>query len=177
MNFFQATFDLVDRILASYVFDTATKVISFISPIFTSLLIVWIAIWGYLMMFGKVNEPLQEGVFRILRISFIMAIGLTVGTYTDVVVKLLSQGPEELATVVTGGVSTSVSSALDSLFTQVFEVSESAWDMGSILDSNFGMYLIALLVLAFGGVLTCIVAFLILLSKIMTTVLLAIGPL
>ncbi|HCE4720480.1 TPA: type IV secretion system protein [Vibrio parahaemolyticus] len=177
MNFFQATFDLVDRILASYVSDTATNIISFISPIFTSLLIVWIAIWGYLMMFGKVSEPLQEGVFRILRVGFIMALGLTIGTYTEVVVKLLSQGPEELATVVTGGVSTSVSSALDSLFSQVFEVSESAWHMGGILDANFGMYLIALLVLAFGGVLTCVVAFLILLSKVMTTVLLAIGPL
>ncbi|WP_175548477.1 type IV secretion system protein, partial [Vibrio parahaemolyticus] len=75
MNFFQATFDLVDRILASYVSDTATNIISFISPIFTSLLIVWIAIWGYLMMFGKVSEPLQEGVFRILRVGFIMALG------------------------------------------------------------------------------------------------------
>ncbi|NMU82432.1 type IV secretion protein, partial [Vibrio parahaemolyticus] len=67
--------------------------------------------------------------------------------------------------------------ALDSLFSQVFEVSEAAWDMGGILDANFGMYLIAIFVLAFGGVLTCVVAFLILLSKIMTTVLLAVGPL
>lgn len=177
MNFFQATFDLVDRILASYISDTATNIISFLSPIFSSLLIIWIAIWGYLMMFGKVSEPLQEGVFRILRIGFIMTLGLTIGTYNNVVVQLLSQGPEELAAVVSGGASTSMSSALDSLFSQVFEVSEAAWDMGGILDANFGMYLIALFVLAFGGVLTCVVAFLILLSKVMTTVLLAIGPL
>ncbi|MBT0110606.1 type IV secretion system protein [Vibrio alginolyticus] len=177
MNFFQATFDLVDRALEGYVFDTATNIISFISPIFTSLLIIWIAIWGYLMMFGKVNEPLQEGVFRILRIGFIISLGLTIGTYTDIVVNVLSQGPEEISKVVTGGESTSVSSALDSLFSQIFEVSEAAWDKGSILDANFGMYLIAICVLAFGGVLTCVVAFLILLSKIMTAVLLAIGPL
>ncbi|MBE3744965.1 type IV secretion system protein, partial [Vibrio parahaemolyticus] len=75
MNFFQATFDLVDRSLDSYISDTATNVISFISPIFTSMLIIWITIWGYMMMLGRVNEPLQEGVFRILRIGFIMALG------------------------------------------------------------------------------------------------------
>lgn len=177
MNFFQATFELVDRSLDSYISDTATNVISFISPIFTSMLIIWITIWGYMMMLGRVNEPLQEGVFRILRIGFIMALGLTIGTYNDVVVGVLSQGPEKLASVITGGGGESVPFALDLLFSQVFEVSEAAWDMGGILDANFGMYLIAIFVLAFGGVLTCVVAFLILLSKIMTTVLLAVGPL
>ncbi|MDF5351418.1 type IV secretion system protein, partial [Vibrio parahaemolyticus] len=106
-----------------------------------------------------------------------MALGLTIGTYNDVVVGVLSQGPEKLASVITGGGGESVPFALDSLFSQVFEVSEAAWDMGGILDANFGMYLIAIFVLAFGGVLTCVVAFLILLSKIMTTVLLAVGPL
>lgn len=85
-----------------YIINTATDLIAYISPIFTSLLIVWIAIWGYLMMFGKVTEPLQEGVFRILRIGFIMTLGLTVGTYMGVIVDVLAHGPESIAAVVTG---------------------------------------------------------------------------
>ena len=56
-------------------------------------------------------------------------------------------------------------------------VAEAAWAKGGIMNGNFGMYLIGLAVLIAGGALALVVAFLILLSKIMTAVLLAIGPL
>lgn len=176
-NLFEAIFDKVDTALASYVTSTAGDVISFITPIFTSLMILWIAIWGYLMLFGKVSEPLQEGVFRILRIGFILTLGLTVGTYVGVVVDLLAKGPETIASVVTGSATGTSAAALDDLFSKIFDVSEAAWDKGGIMNGNFGMYLISIIVLVVGAALSLIVAFLLLLSKIMTTLLLAIGPL
>ncbi|MDW2116365.1 type IV secretion system protein [Vibrio sp. 1731] len=176
-NLFEAIFDKVDTALDTYIVSTVGDIIAFINPIFSSLLIIWIAIWGYLMLFGKVSEPLQEGVFRILRIGFIMALGLTAGTYMGVVVDVLAHGPEEIASIITGSPTGTSAATLDNLFSKVFEVSEAAWDMGGILDGNFGMYLISLIVLVVGAGLALVVAFLILLSKIMTTVLLGIGPL
>ncbi|HCG7560660.1 TPA: type IV secretion system protein [Vibrio parahaemolyticus] len=176
-NLFVAIFDRVDMALDTYVTTTAGNVIGFITPIFTSMLILWIAIWGYLMMYGKVNEPLQEGVFRILRVGFIMTLGLSIGTYSSLVVDVLAKGPEHLASVISGSVTGTSASALDSLFSKVFEIAKAAWDKGGVWDGNFGMYLITLLVLLVGSGLTLVVAFNLLLSKIMTTVLLAIGPL
>ena len=173
-NLFEAIFDKVDTALDTYIVSTVGNMIAFINPIFSSLLIIWIAIWGYLMLFGKVSEPLQEGVFRILRIGFIMALGLTAGTYMGVVVDVLAHGPEEIASIITGSPTGTSAATLDNLFSKVFEVSEAAWDMGGILDGNFGMYLISLIVLVVGAGLALVVAFLILLSKIMTTVLLGI---
>ena len=140
-------------------------------------MIVWIAIWGYLMIFGKSNEPLQEGVFRILRVGFIVTLGLTVATYNNVVVDFLSNGPGELATVVTGSSNGGAPTALDNLITQVFSVAKEAWNKAGIMDGNFGMYLIGAAVMVAGAVVTGVIAFLILLSKVVTTVLLAIGPL
>ncbi|GAB2712734.1 type IV secretion system protein [Halomonas garicola] len=93
MNLFEGMFSVIDQALDRYIINTATDLIAYITPMFTSMLIVWIAIWGYLMMFGKVSEPLQEGVFRILRIGFIMTLGLTVGTYMGVVVDVLASRP------------------------------------------------------------------------------------
>lgn len=176
-NLFEAIFDKVDQALDTYIASTAGDIISFITPIFTSLLIIWIAVWGYMMMFGKANEPLQDGVFRILRIGFIITLGLTVGTYTDLVVDLLAKGPEAIASVITGSATGTSAATLDSLFSKIFDVSEAAWDKGGIMNGNFGMYLISIMVLVVGAALSLVVAFLILLSKIMTTVLLAIGPL
>lgn len=176
-NLFEAIFDKVDSALATYVTSTAGDIISYITPIFTSLLIIWIAVWGYMMMLGKTTEPLQDGVFRIIRIGFIITLGLTVGTYTDLVVDVLAHGPETIAAVITGTPTGTSAATLDSLFTKVFEVSEAAYDKGGIMNGNFGMYLIAWVVLVVGCGLTIIVAFLILLSKVITTVLLAVGPL
>jgi len=176
-NLFEAIFDKVDQALDTYITSTAGDIISFITPIFTSLLIIWIAIWGYMMMFGKASEPLQDGVFRILRIGFIITLGLTVGTYTGLVVDFLAKGPETIASVITGSPTGTSAATLDSLFSKIFEVSEAAWDKGGIMNGNFGMYLISIIVLVVGAALSLVVAFLILLSKIMTTVLLAIGPL
>lgn len=176
-NLFEAIFDKVDQALDTYITSTAGDIISFITPIFTSLLIIWIAIWGYMMMFGKASEPLQDGVFRILRIGFIITLGLTVGTYTDLVVDFLAKGPETIASVITGSPTGTSAATLDSLFSKIFEVSEAAWDKGGIMNGNFGMYLISIIVLVVGAALSLVVAFLILLSKIMTTVLLSIGPL
>lgn len=45
-------------------------------------------------MFGKTNEPLQDGIFRILRFGLIMTLGLKEGTYMCVVVDILAHGPE-----------------------------------------------------------------------------------
>jgi type IV secretion system protein VirB6 len=126
-------------------------------------------------MFGKVQEPLQDGFFRILRITAIMTFGLTVGTYMGVVVDFLQKGPEYIATSVVGGGGT-LTTALDGLFNKVFTVAQSAWQQGGIMNGNFGLYLLAAAVILFGLALIIYAAFLILLSKVMTTILLALGP-
>lgn len=175
MNLFEGMFSVVDRALDKYITDTATDLIAYITPMFTSMLIVWIAIWGYLMMFGKVSEPLQEGVFRILRVGFIMTLGLTVGTYMGVVVDVLAHGPEKVAAVITGS-NESAAAILDSLFSRVLAVADQAWDKAGVMSGDFGMYLVAILIMVFGGGVAIVVAFLLLASKVATTVLLAIGP-
>lgn len=127
-------------------------------------------------MFGKVSEPLQEGVFRILRIGFIMTLGLTVGTYMGVLVDVLAHGPEKVAAVITGS-NGGAAAILDSLFSRVLAVADQAWDKTGVMSDDFGIYLVAILIMVFGGGVSIVVAFLLLASKVATTVLLAIGPL
>ncbi|WP_299205388.1 type IV secretion system protein [uncultured Amphritea sp.] len=177
MNMWQGAFQLVDEGLDTYVVSTASDLISFISPIFSSMLIIWIAIWGYLMMLGKVSEPLQEGLFRIIRIGFIMTLGLTVGTYMDVIVNVLSNGPEEIATVITGSPADNSAVILDNLLNRVFSIGNDAWNKAGVMSGNFGLYIVALLIMGGGLAVTIGIAFLILVGKMAATVLLAIGPL
>ena len=175
-NLFERIFANVDSALATYIADTVGNVIGFAAPLFTSMMIVFIAMWGYMMMFGRVQEPLQDGVFRIIRIGLILTLGLTIGNYMGIIVPFLRDGPEYISGVVTGSTGTTAST-LDSLFGKIFDVAKAAWDKGGVMNGNFGLYLIALIVLVVGGALVLYVAFLVMLATFMLTILLGIGPL
>lgn len=175
-NLFQGIFDLVNTTLGTYIYDTAGNIIAFVNPIFRNLMIVWIAIWGYMAIMGHTNEPLKDGVYRILRLTFIIALGLTVGTYTGVVVRFLSEGPEQIAAAVMGNPPASISVTLDNLYSKVFEIVDACFEQGGVLDGNFGMYILGFGFMIIGTALLLAVAFFVMSAKIMTAVLLGIGP-
>tara|TARA_B100002003_G_C13995981_1_gene481029 strand:- start:155 stop:907 length:753 start_codon:yes stop_codon:yes gene_type:complete len=93
-----------------------------------------------------------------------------------VVVDVLAHGPEKVAAVITGS-DGGAAAILDSLFSRVLAVADQAWDKAGVMSGDFGMYLVAILIMVFGGGVAIVVAFLLLASKVATTVLLAIGPL
>ncbi len=175
-NLYQSIFGMVDHALDNYVQQGSARMIEFLVPVFTSMMIIWVAIWGYSLMFGRSEQPLQEGFYRILRIGFILTLGLTVGRYNQTVVSFLSETPQVLASVISGGHSQNAATLLDHLFSQIFTLADNAWRQGGVMDGNFGMYFLAIAVLLIGSCLTLIVAFFILLSKVMVSILLAIGP-
>ncbi|MBE8168160.1 MAG: type IV secretion system protein [Shewanella sp.] len=175
-NLYQSIFSMVDKALNNYVQQGSARMIEFLVPVFTSMMIIWVAIWGYSLMFGRSEQPLQEGFYRILRIGFILTLGLTVGHYNQTVVRFLSETPQLLASVISGGHSQNAASLLDQLFSQIFTLADNAWRQGGVMDGNFGMYFLAIAVLLIGSCLTLIIAFFILLSKVMVSILLAIGP-
>ena len=96
-NLYQSIFHMVDKSLDNYVQQGSARMIEFLVPVFTSMMIIWVAIWGYSLMFGSSEQPLQEGFYRILRIGFILTLGLTVGRYNQTVVRFLSETPQLLA--------------------------------------------------------------------------------
>jgi type IV secretion system protein VirB6 len=175
-DLFQGIFGLIDTTLGTYIIDTATNIINFVKPIFQNLMIIWIAIWGYLAMMGHTNEPLKEGVYRILRLGFILALGLTLGTYLGVTVNFLSKGPEQIAAAVTGSPPASIGVTLDNLYIKVFEITDACFENGGILDGNVGMYLMGFAFMILGTALLLAVAVFLISAKIMTAVLLGIGP-
>lgn len=179
-DLFQGIFGLIDTTLGTYIIDTATNSIKFVKPIFQSLMIVWMAIWGYMAMMGQTNEPLKEGFFRILRIGFIFALGLTLGTYMNVTANFLNKGPEQIAAVIMGTdpdkINSSIGGALDNLYIKVFEITDEFFEKGGVLNGNFGMYILGFAFMILGTALLLAVAFFMISAKIMTAILLGVGP-
>jgi type IV secretion system protein VirB6 len=172
--FYQDFLNKFEDTILGYITNSVSNVIGFITPIATSLLIIYLAIWGIAHIRGTIQEPLKEGIGRIIRIVFIISIALNFGIYSNVIVNFLYESPDQLASIVAGtppGIAT-----LDTLLEKGIDEGMNAWNEGGVLDGNFGMYILALIVWITTAALTAYAAFLLLLSKAALTILLAIGP-
>ena len=174
MSIYADLFTSIDTSLASYVSSTSASVITWLTPVFSNLLIIYIAMLGYAHMMGAVEEPLLDAFKRVVRIGIILTLALSVGTYSSVIVDFLYNGPEQLAAVLTG--TPPGATLLDDLYKLGFEIGDRAWDEGGILDGDFGMYMIAVIMWIGTIILTAYAAFLLLMAKVALSVLLAVGP-
>lgn len=175
-GFIETMFNGVDSKIDSYLFTAIDNLITHFVPIFSSLMIIWVVIWGYMTMFGYSQEPLKEGVSRIIKLGFILTLGLTATTYYNVVGNFLLEAPNEIGAIITGSTNYTAGGALDALYQKVFEAANEAWKQGGVMNGNFGMYILALIIALFGGGLVLTTIALVIISKTLLAVLVALGP-
>ena len=179
---YEKTFSNVDTALATYITDVATNVITAITPVVTTLLLIYITLWGWMVITGKGGEIVTDGFNRIIKITIIVTLAINLGYYNVFVVDLLSNLPDrlaELATTTPSAISTAnfLDSTLDDIWAigNVFmEKAKANSTLGFIAD--IPLTLTALALWFFGGLLTAFAAFLMVLSKMALSVLLAFGP-
>ena len=175
ITIFSEIFTKVDTALISHVSDSSSNLITLLTPIFNSMFIIWITIWGYMAMMGRIEGLLQDSFFRMLRITFIIMLGLSSAHYNSVIVNFLQQAPETLASSIMGVSSSGLTGLLDGAATKIYDSGIDAWNRANWDD--VAQMIIAILILGFGGSLLILLASLILISKVTITLLLAIGPL
>ena len=125
MDIISALFQKVDTVAASAVQQIYQSISSSLAPVFTVALTIYVAYWGYEMIYGR--APLTAGAFmwRIIRIGVIYTLAFSWGDFSSIVVNVFTQGADGVATAVctaVGGANcgtpeTSVSSTLSTLFT------------------------------------------------------------
>ena len=173
---FQTMFQVIDEALDGFVFESISNLITVTAPVFTSLVIIACAIWGYMIMYGKADALVQEGFFKILRVTFILTLGLSSSYYMELIVTTAKGSGAFIASTLTGNPVDNIALSLDTMMERVFAVSSHAWEKAGILSGDFGMYIISLLVGIGGAIVITYMSFLILSSKILTAGILAIGP-
>src|SRR5256885_3643869 len=72
MGFFATFSAWLDGILASYIGQNTTRVASLLEPAILTLAIVYVMIWGYLQLVGKIEEPFVAGVKRIIVLAVVL---------------------------------------------------------------------------------------------------------
>ncbi|HTD58113.1 MAG TPA: hypothetical protein VK672_04400, partial [Solirubrobacteraceae bacterium] len=72
MGFFATFSAWLDGILSSYIGQNTTRVAALLEPAILTLAIVYVMIWGYLQLVGKIEEPFVAGVKRIIVLAVVL---------------------------------------------------------------------------------------------------------
>ena len=175
MGFFQTFWTWLNGQLASYIGATTAKVAATLEPAIVTFATVYVMVWGYLHLTGKIEEPFVTGLKRLVTLAVVLGIALHLWLYNTLIVDTFYQAPTQLAAAVVG--TADPVATIDTIWDRGGTVAGYLWSNGGVLNSDFGYYIAGAVVWALVGLLCVYTMFLIALSSIALAVLLALGPL
>lgn len=173
-----------DKVLNSYISQKAADVISAISPAAWTMLAIYFVLWGFSHIRGLIDEPITDGLFRLLKISLVLGIALNVGQYQRFAVDFFMKTPDAMADVLvfgsgpaeSGGQSTYAT--IDKILNKTIDLATEAQNKMSVISpgQSVGLAFASMLILVFGSLFTLVAGIMIILSKVALVLMLAIGP-
>jgi len=175
MGFFQTFWAWLNETLTGYIGNNTARVSAALEPAIVTLSTVYLMLWGYLHLTGRIEEPFATGLRRIIVLAVVLAVGLHLWLYNSVIVDTFYAAPAQLAAAVVG--SGDPVGTIDAIWQQGGAVAALLWDNAAYWSGDVGYYIAGAVVWLLIGLLCVYAMFLIALSSIASAVLLAIGPL
>lgn len=181
-DFYEKLFTKLNTGLGTYWQDVASDISGSIAPVATTLVTIYVMLWGWSMIRGAIQEPVIDGFTRITRLTVITAIALSTGYYNSMLANMLWNSPEALAGIVAGGSdSTTSMQFLDDLMSQFYDFGQvyndaAHADTGITGIPDLSLWITAVAIWLAGILATGYAAFLLALSKMALAIILGIGP-
>lgn len=175
MGFFAEFSAWLQALLATYIGDNTARVASALEPAVVTLAVLYVMVWGYLHLMGQIREPFVDGVKRLVTLAVILGVVLNLWLYNELIVDTVFTAPGALAAAVVGAYDSVA--IVDTIIFAGAETGDLLLRKGGILDGNFSFYLAGMGVYIVVGLTAVYTIFLLALSRIALSVLLALGPL
>src|SRR5215475_9418801 len=102
MGFFQTFWTWLNGQLTSYIGATTAKLASVLEPAVVTFATVYVMVWGYLQMTGKIDEPIVTGLKRFITLTVVLGVALHLWLYNSLIVDTFYQAPAQLAAALAG---------------------------------------------------------------------------
>ena len=175
MGFFAEFNTWLNGILTGYIADNTALIAAALEPAVVTLGVVYVMVWGYLQLTGQIEEPFIAGAKKILVLAVILGCALNLWLYNALIVDTFFNAPAELGAVVVGAYDPVT--IVDQIFFEGGDAANLLLQKGGLLDGNFAYYLAGIGVYLIVGLTGIYAMFLLTLSRIALSVLLALGPL
>jgi type IV secretion system protein VirB6 len=174
MGFFAEFMGWLNRILEGYITSTTATIAGVLEPVIVTLTTLYVVVWGYLHLMGRIEEPFVMGVKRLFIVVIVLGVSLSLWYYNEIIVDTFFSAPSSLAARVVGPYNPV--DLVDGVLYAGSDVATALNSRGSILKGNISFYLTALVVQVIVGFTAVYTMFLMVLSRIALSVLLALGP-
>ena len=170
----QSFFVWLNAQVNSFIAGQVGNVSTLLEPAVITLAVVYVMMWGYLQLTGKIEEPVFEGGRRILILGIILVMTFKISQNIAPLLDIFVQSPQTLAAGILGG---TPMATVDQIWLQGSAVGDSLLAQGSLFSES-GLSLIACGIICYLciGLTTLYVAFLMALALIALAILLALAP-
>jgi type IV secretion system protein VirB6 len=175
VGFFQTFWTWLNGQLATYIGANTAKIASALEPAIVTFGAVYVMVWGFLQLTGRMEEPFFQGLKRLATLALVLGVSLHLWLYNSVIVYAFYQAPAQLAAAVVG--TTEPVNTIDAIWNSGGTVAGYLFSNGGLYRGELGYYFAGMVVWFLVGLLCVYTMFLIALSSIALSVLLALGPL
>ncbi len=175
MGFFATFWSWLNGQLAGYIGTNTALVAAALEPAIVTLATIYVMVWGYLQLTGRIEEPLTDGLKRLVTLAVVLGGAVQLWLYNTVLVDTFYRAPAQLVSAVVG-VQDPVTT-VDAIWERGGAVADFLWNNGGVFSGDFGYYVAGAVVWVLMGLLCVYTMFLIALSGIALAILLALGPL
>jgi len=172
----------IDNATATFVTDVAGDTIATVSPWALAGLTLFVILYAYMMIFGKVDAPFQDGLIKSAKIMIISTMALNADMYLNGVVSALTGIEEGLTAAFSGSSGGSIYSSLDASLSKgielILQCKQKAQEAGWAEFGTAMVWLLIAILIAIGFALVVVVGgIIIMVSTTYLKILFAIGPL
>jgi type IV secretion system protein VirB6 len=175
MGFFQTFWSWLNQTLAGYIGDNTARVSAALEPAIVTMATVYVMAWGYLQLTGRIDQPVTDGLRRIVLLVVVLGVSLRLWLYNTLIVDSFYDAPAQLTAAIVGA--GDPVGTIDAIWLQGGTVAAQLWKEAAVFNDYFGFHIAGGVVWLLTGLLCVYAMFLIALSHIASAVLLAIGPL
>jgi type IV secretion system protein VirB6 len=164
----------LNTLLANYIFAYTRVVAETLEPAIVTLGVIYLLIWGVLQITGQIEQPLLAALKRFAMLALIFGVGLQQWLYHEVIVETFFTAPARLAGAIVGAYDSV--GVVDGIIRSGDLTAELLLEKGGVFEglsftiAGYAVYLIV-------GFTAIYAIFLLSLSRIALSVLLALGPL
>ena len=175
MGFFATFWAWLNTQLAAYIGTNTALVAQALEPVIVTLATLYVMVWGYLQLIGRIDEPFVAGLRRLITLAVVLGCAVRLWLYNTILVDTFYRAPAQLAGAIVGA--QDPVATIDTIWERGGAVAGYLWNNGGFLNGDFGYYVAGAVVWTLMGLLCLYTMFLIALSGIALAVLLALGPL
>jgi type IV secretion system protein VirB6 len=174
MGFFAEFSAWLNTILAGYIGNNLARIAGALEPAIVTCAVIYVMVWGYLQLTGQIDEPFIAGVKRIITLAVVLGCALHLWLYNSLIVDTFFNAPSELGAVIVGAYDPVT--IVDQILFDGSDAANLLLAKGGLLN-GFSFYLAGAAVYLLVGLTAIYTIFLLSLSRIALSVLLALGPL